>query len=92
MAVTLLNTQTTNATSDAFVLSSPKGAVAVSGTFDTATIAIQMSIDGTIWTEAETFTSAGLKVFQFIKRGQVRAVLTSAGGSTSLTVKLEQEY
>lgn len=92
MAYTLFSTQTTNGTSDAIELTEGKGAIAVSGTFDSCSIAIEMSIDGgSTYITTDTITSSAVRVFNFIKRGKVRAVLSSAGGSTSITVKLQPE-
>ena len=92
MAQLLFSDRTTDGTSDSMTLTESRGAVSVTGTFDGATAAIQMSIDdGTTWVETDSVTSASMNVFQFIKRGKIRAVISSAGASTSLTVAVQQE-
>lgn len=92
MAEVLFTDRTTDGTSDAYEIEAIRGAVAVTGTFDGAEVDIEMSIDGgTTYVSTETITAASIKIFQFIKRGLVRAVVSSAGASTSLTVKVRLE-
>lgn len=91
MAVVLFSERTTDGTSEAFEVVEPRGAIAVSGTFDGATVTIESSIDGTTFIETEQATTDSMIVFEFIKGGKFRAVVSSAGASTSLTVKLALE-
>ena len=62
----------------------------VTGTFDGATVALQVSHDdGITWVAVASgaFTAAGTLRMQLGADMKIRAVITSAGASTSLTVK-----
>ena len=88
---TLFSAQATDATSSSYVILEPKGSCAVTGTFDGATVELELSIDGTNFVSAESLTAAAIKTFNFIKGGYIRAKISSAGGSTAITVKVREE-
>ena len=91
MAIVLFEDRETDGTSESYKIIEPRGAISVSGTFDGATVTIESSIDGTIFVATEQATAASMLAFEFVKGGELRAVITSAGASTSLTVKLALE-
>ena len=92
MATILFENRTTDGTSDYLKLVEPFGAVAISGTFDGASVAIEASLDdGTTYIVSDTLTVASIKRFEFVKNGKMRAVISSAGASTSLTIKIITE-
>lgn len=69
--------------------------VQVSGTFDGCTVTIEGSIDGTTFSALKdangnsiAFTAAGLVVMVLAGVTQLRATVSSAGASTSVTVKI----
>lgn len=68
-----------------------KGAVVAFGTWDTATITLQFSPDGTNWYAVgtdTTFTANGWSNFEINGDVQIRANLSSVGGSTSVSIGL----
>lgn len=90
--IILFNNRTTDGTSQAFTVDSPRGAVAISGTFDGATVALEASIDGgTTYISCTSVTEAAIKAFQATSDTRIRATISSAGASTSLTVNLQPE-
>ena len=90
--ILLFSERTTDGTSQAFTVDSSRGAVAVSGTFDGATVALEASIDGgTTFISCTEVTEAAIKAFQATRGTKIRATISSAGASTSLTVNLQPE-
>lgn len=87
----LFTDKTENGSSDVYELTVPSGAVAVFGTFDGATITISVSIDNTNFIDSEVFTTEGVKRFDFIRGGYVKATLSDAGASTSISVDIREE-
>lgn len=63
--------------------------IQVSGVFDSATVTIEASLDGTNWgTTGISFTAAAVKVLAIVPNCKIRATLSSAGASTDLVVVL----
>ena len=92
LSFTLFENQTTNATSNSADFIIATGAVAVSGTFDGATVTMEASLDGgTTFIAATTATEAAIKAYKCTKQTKMRAVITGAGASTSLTVIMHPE-
>ena len=92
LLLTLFENQTTNATSPPSDLIIATGAVAVSGTFDGATVTMEASLDGgTTFIAATAITEAAIKAYKCTKQTKMRAVITGAGLSTSLTVLMHPE-
>ena len=91
MSNTLFSEQTTDATSSSHQLTEFRGVVAVSGTWDGASVALELSVDDSEFISSDTVTSDSMRAFQFMKGGYIRAVITSAGASTSLTVEVREE-
>lgn len=90
----LLNAQTTNATGSTTDLadvarnfSERSYTVVCYGTFNGATVKLQVSPDNSNWIDAYSFTSQDGIMYDGGLR-YVRGVLSSAGGSTSLTLEL----
>lgn len=60
------------------------------GTFDTATVAVQTSPDGgTTWFEEASFTAKGKSNFTVGGGVLIRGEVSSAGGSTSVSLAIE---
>lgn len=89
--VTLFTSQTANGNSNAVSFSSigasvnRPATVYVWGTFDSCTVDIQVSPDGSEWfpTTGGQFTEKGAKTVTLTAQ-HIRLVLASAGGSTSI--------
>ena len=66
------------------------GTVCVYGTWDGATVTIQVSPDGSTWIDLEdaTFTDDIATNINLNDLWQIRANISSAGGSTSLTAEI----
>lgn len=63
--------------------------VIAQGTFGGATVTLEASVDDVVWVAiaSGTFTAAGTLRLQLGETMSLRAVITSASGSTSITVK-----
>jgi len=98
----LLTNQTTDVNGDAVQVNYPnkKAIVKATGTFDGATIKFQSLAPqrpSATWIDIPdqngavvTLSTAGQRPLEyFVQNEQMRAVLTSAGGSTDITVTLE---
>lgn len=61
----------------------------VFGTFDSATVTIEASLDGTNWTPIDNgeFTEPLLRTLR-LKNCSLRATMTDAGASSSVTVQI----
>jgi hypothetical protein len=88
---TFFENQTTNATSEAYdITDGGIRALKATGTFDSATITIEMTFAGdSNWAPIQSyqFTEADIKKVTSLKTGlQMRAVLSTAGASTNVTL------
>jgi len=90
MSTYLFSARTTNGNSSA--LSHPGGPVLliVRGTFDGATVKIQVSDDGTNWIDLQyaSFTTAVAVLMDLPINTQIRANVAGAGAGTSVTVAI----
>lgn len=90
MATYLFSARTTNGNSAA--VSHPGGPVMLitRGTFDGATVKIQVSDDGTNWVDLQyaAFTAAIATLLELPIGTQIRANVSGAGAGTSLTVAI----
>lgn len=90
MSTYLFSARTTNGNSSA--LSHPGGPVLliVRGTFDGATVKIQVSDDGTNWIDLQyaAFTAAVAVLMDLPINTQIRANVAGAGAGTSVTVAI----
>jgi len=95
----LLKNQTTNTdgSQESFLWNKGSGAntrrqtIICEGTFDGCTITVEGSIDGGEWVSCGSdseFTSAGIVTIELSNHFSVRGTLTSAGGSTDITLKI----
>ena len=97
--INLFSTQTANVTSRAFSLSSDKSdrnsqdgdrVIVPSGVFDGATVTIQISANGSNFTDlsANTITSNVAVIVYIPNELTIRAVLTNVGASTSINLDI----
>lgn len=94
---TLLNAVTANTTGTGASHSGP-ATVHVHGTFDGATVVIQVSDDDTTYEKADnvsavspaTFRNGGVMSINAYGTYYLRAILENSGGSTSISVKTTQ--
>ncbi len=97
----VFNGQTTNATSQTIILNYPdqKMVVKAFGTWNGASIAIEtLAPDQTTWIAINDLTGTAIaftidtqiNVNGFIQGEQFRAILSAAGGSTSLSLTLQE--
>jgi regulation of enolase protein 1 (concanavalin A-like superfamily) len=90
MATYLFSARTTDGNSSA--LDHPGGPVMliVRGTFNGATVKLQASDDGTNWVDVQyaAFTAALAVLFELPIGSKIRANVSGAGASTSLTVAI----
>lgn len=84
--VTLFAARTTDGNSSSKPWNGGYGTFFVFGTFNGCTVKLQWSPDGTNWADVAdaSFTAAGQINFE-VAGGYVRANVSSAGGSTSIT-------
>lgn len=84
----VLNAVTANSNSLTYNFNKGEGQIVVSGTWDTATVKLQMSPDGgTTWVDvgsASTYTADGISSFA-LNSCKVRVNVSSVGGSTSVS-------
>lgn len=91
--IALFSARATDGTSTAFSVETSRGAVAITGTFGGATVSLEASIDGgTTFVSCTSVTAAAIKAFQAMRRIFIRAVISGAGASTSITVNLQPEF
>lgn len=90
--ITIASAMTANGSSAAYKWSEKQfqdwfANLQVIGTFDGATLTIEATMDGTNWTPIDNgaFTTPLLRVLR-LKYCQIRATVSSAGASTSLSV------
>jgi hypothetical protein len=90
MRTILFETQTANGSSDAVTAESSRGTFITYGTWDTATMTIELSADGTTWIPVTSgaFTANGYITVDLSPGVQYRYTLSSVGASTSLDADL----
>lgn len=73
-------------TSNTFAIDPEKGlSLQIDGTWDTATLTLQGSLDGgTTWTDVEAYTADVFKKLSGSNEADYRLLLSSVGASTSL--------
>lgn len=89
---TFFDNQTTNATSPIYDIEDGgiRG-IKATGVFDSSTVTIEMDMADGLWAPIKSyqFTDEDFKGMKSLKTGfRIRMVLTNAGASTSVTVKL----
>lgn len=89
--VTLMTARTSNGTDGAQGWSGGRAIVSAWGTWNGATVQISFTPDGTTFidTSGATFTADGTAEVVF-PAGQLKATISSAGGSTSLSAKIQR--
>ena len=86
-AIHLLDDAATDVSSSSYSVWGPRLAFQISGTWDGATVSIEMSLDeGTTWTviTGHAYTSDTAKIIWTTRGMLIRATITSAGASTVL--------
>ncbi len=83
--ITFFTAQTANANSTVYQWNGGKGGFIVTGTFDTASVAVEFSADGTNYATGAngTLTAAGIVEFS-MGPCLIRATVSSVGASTSI--------
>jgi len=87
MLTKVFDAETSDGNSDSVELYGADGVIALSGTWDGATIHVEMTPDGgTTWIDlaGASYTTDGCRVFTLPARCQVRLVLSGAGAATVL--------
>ena len=86
---------TTNTTSSEFSVTSNKPTVYCFGTFDTVTVTVEVSPDGSSgsWVPVAelTFTSAGGKRIDIYTASMIHVVSNGVGGSTSINLWVQED-
>jgi uroporphyrinogen-III synthase len=91
--ITLLEDHTSSSNGTAVALRNPNNrdyrtyTVYATGNFDGATVKLQISLDNINWVDVTSFTSAGAVLAEF-RASYARGVVSSAGASTSLTLRM----
>lgn len=89
---TFFENETTNATSEIYnITDGGIRALKATGTFDSATVTIEMDFVDSGWAPIQSFqfTEPDIKKVTSLKTGlRMRAVITSAGASTDITLKI----
>jgi regulation of enolase protein 1 (concanavalin A-like superfamily) len=90
MATYLFSARTTNGNSSAVAHPGGPALLVVRGTFDGATVKIQVSDDGTNWVDLQyaAFTAAIATLIDLPIGTLIRANVASAGAGTSITVAI----
>ena len=87
----VLNAVSANSNSSTYNFNKGEGQIVVAGTWDTATVKLQMSPDGgTTWVDvgsASTYTADGISSFA-LNSCKVRVNVSSVGSSTSVSAWL----
>lgn len=91
--IRLLTNQTTSATGSTVPLKGPFNrdyrtyTVYATGTFDGATMKLQISMDGTNWVDVTSFTTGAAVLAEF-NANFARGVVSTAGATTNLTLQM----
>ena len=90
MATYLFSARTTNGNSSSVSHPGGPALLVVRGTFDGATVKIQVSDDGTNWVDLQyaSFTAATAVIMDLPINTLIRANVASAGAGTSITVAI----